>query len=68
MSIRPVRRELAPPSASTTGGIDLQPPTERCKATHDVPYTLRCVLCSGHDQGGRHAVDVAHRDKNGRTW
>lgn len=32
----------------------------RCRATHDVPYTLRCVSTWGH-RGD-------HMDKEGNTW
>lgn len=66
---RMLRREQAPDGSATFGGANWQPPTERCKATHDVPYTLRCVLGVGHDRAtGRHARDVMHRDKNGGVW
>jgi hypothetical protein len=35
----------------------------RCRATHDVPYTLRCVLPKDHT-----LIDTEHRDKDGRIW
>lgn len=76
------KRQVAPPGSSTQGGQDWQPPTDRCKATHDVPYTLRCVLRMDHVwrivhqsivQSGEHAgrtvtVYQPHRDKDGREW
>jgi hypothetical protein len=39
---------------------DVQDITGRCRATHDVPYTLRCVLAA-HEDG-------EHLDKQGDTW
>lgn len=38
--------------------------SDRCRATHDVPYSLRCVLDRFHVQG---ELSV-HEDKDGRTW
>lgn len=54
----------------------------RCRAMHDVPYTLRCVLdashvhqvvrdaivTSGEYAGARVVVYEPHQDKSGRTW
>jgi hypothetical protein len=46
--------------------------SNRCRATHDVPYTLRCVLDVSHDVDVTTLTDVhqyqPHRDKNGREW
>lgn len=56
--------------------------SDRCRATHDVPYTLRCVLKADHVhevlrsatvQSGEHAgktvvVYEPHEDKQGNRW
>jgi hypothetical protein len=49
--------------------------SQRCRATHDVPYTLRCVLDASHtwqmvatDASGTVGMVTMHRDKNGDTW
>ena len=44
--------------------------TNRCKETHDVPWSERCVLDRWHDVPsvylGRQATP--HKDKRGDTW
>jgi hypothetical protein len=48
----------------------------RCRATHDAPYTLRCVLEALHDvkpvtipeRPGFGMVQPKHRDKEGNEW
>jgi hypothetical protein len=52
------RRRDTPQQVST--GVYRQPVSPRCKATHDVPYTLRCI----HDRG--HVLP--HQDRDGRVW
>lgn len=61
---------------------DVPATSQRCRATHDVPYTLRCVLhemhvhrvvrdaivTSGEYAGARVVVYEPHQDKDGRTW
>ena len=58
------------------------PTSQRCRVTHDVPYTLRCVLPAGHVwvivrqavvlsgeyAGATVTVYEPHMDKDGRTW
>lgn len=39
----------------------------RCRATHDVPYSLRCVLDGPHPMREADGV-VLHRDKEGKWW
>jgi hypothetical protein len=47
----------------------------RCRATHDVPYTLRCVLDASHGWVPVYSdpMDIVgaftmHEDKDGRRW
>lgn len=53
--------------------------SNRCRATHDVPYTLRCVLDASHawtsviepqksSTGETVTVVTKHQDKKGGTW
>lgn len=51
------------------------PSSTRCRATHDVPYTLRCVLEASHGWVPvyRDGMDIVgaflmHEDKNGGRW
>jgi hypothetical protein len=55
------RQETAPGQRSTQSPF--QDVTSRCKAKHDVPYTLRCVLHEVHVINGQ-----SHVDKDGREW
>jgi hypothetical protein len=49
------------------------PTSGRCRATHDVPYSLRCILDASHAwvpayvRGGIGAF-MQHMDKKGGTW
>lgn len=78
-------RMMARQETSETQRVRLNPiqdVTSRCKVTHDVPYTLRCVLhedhvhvvvrsaivTSGEHAGATVTVYQPHEDKNGRTW
>lgn len=40
--------------------------SNRCRVTHDVPYTLRCVL-EVHPVHSERGV-MAHKDKRGEWW
>jgi hypothetical protein len=44
--------------------------SERCRATHDVPYTLRCILDVRHDDTRVANVwePTPHEDKEGNLW
>jgi nitrogenase subunit NifH len=73
------RSERVEADASTTRGMMT---SQRCRVTHDVPYTLRCVLHEGHVHVVVHSAVVQsgefagatvvtyqpHQDKDGRTW
>lgn len=63
---------------SNKGVVTITQPTgtsTRCRATHDVPYTLRCVLEASHAWVPvyRDGMDIVgafamHEDKNGGRW
>ena len=44
--------------------------TDRCKATHDVPWSERCVLDRWHDTPSIYlqSPGTKHRDKRGDEW
>jgi hypothetical protein len=52
----------------STAVMSLPPavPPARCRVTHDVPYTLRCVL-EVHPVHADRGV-MAHKDKKGNWW
>lgn len=56
------RMTLTPPGSENRVGVGqpIGPVSSRCRATHDVPYTLRCL----HDDGHK----AQHEDKEGRRW
>lgn len=64
--IKTRREEKAPPiTRREHGGAFLPlsvPSSDRCRATHDVPYTLRCTL------NRMHIGTANHVDKEGNTW
>lgn len=52
-------------------GVGLAPPTtNRCKATHDIPWTERCILEFWHIQMNTvdPSFDIRHEDKKGNRW
>lgn len=56
------RKEQAPIGSHIrigVGRVDDQP--TRCKATHDVPWSERCILPPWHDE-------LQHEDKKGNRW
>lgn len=60
------RTEAAPaPTTREHGGTWLPlgvRSSDRCRATHEVPYTLRCINSAGHTSL------MNHVDKEGNTW
>lgn len=50
-------------------GTNVETPmtSTRCRVTHDVPYTLRCVLGVVHPRRDADGA-VMHRDKAGTWW
>jgi hypothetical protein len=77
-----VRRSERAEANATPVTTNVKPMSDRCRATHDVPYTLRCVLpathvsvvvrsavvLSGEYAGATVTVYQPHEDKDGRTW
>lgn len=78
---RMIARDQTPPESRVTQQPNV-PTSSRCRATHDVPYTLRCVLPeihvyvvvrsaivqSGPLAGSTVTMYEPHQDKNGDTW
>lgn len=60
------RAEVAPaPTERAVGGSflpQIAPSSKRCRARHDVPYSLRCIRSAGHEPS------IKHRDKEMNEW
>jgi hypothetical protein len=61
---QPRREGVAPPPSETVMGGAFLPlgvrSSNRCRARHDVPYSLRCLHDAGHQS--------QHEDKEGNRW
>jgi len=68
MSKRSTKRLTSDHTLPDKIGLIAIPQTDRtstrCRATHDVPYTLRCVLERDHIKSEL----SEHTDRDGRTW
>jgi hypothetical protein len=55
---------IAPPGSEIRVGVGhpVGSVSPRCRATHDVPYSLRCIHSAGH------GPLVKHQDKEGNEW
>lgn len=63
---QPRREYVAPPPTQRVMGGAFLPlgvrSSNRCRARHDVPYSLRCIHSAGHEPA------VKHRDKEMNEW
>lgn len=68
--VKGMRGVLAPPGSSARVGVGRPSDvSDRCRATHDVPYTLRCILGAEHVYLGMpEAASRRHVDKEGGVW
>jgi hypothetical protein len=72
--VRSRRSEAEGTPVRHTDGVKV---SQRCRATHDVPYTLRCVLEASHmwtwnmpvnTPEGVMAAVLMHQDSKGGRW
>ena len=65
------RPDRTAPGQNIRVGVGIEPDvTDRCKATHDVPWSERCVLERWHDVASpsMQTMGTKHRDKRGDEW
>jgi hypothetical protein len=64
------RSVISPPGMETRVGVGIgYKSSNRCRARHDVPYTLRCVHTLVWDERRLDYVhEGKHKDKTGGEW